>query len=72
MKSPIQILRVPAVEKRLGISRPTIYLWLDKDPTFPRPVKIGSYSIGWIEAEIDAWLEARIRASRPATEQVAA
>lgn len=69
MNSPIQILRVRAVEKRLGVSRPTIYRWLDNDPTFPRPVKIGSHSVGWVESEINAWLEARIRASRP---QVAA
>ncbi|WP_058034286.1 helix-turn-helix transcriptional regulator [Burkholderia pseudomallei] len=69
MNSPIQILRVRAVEKRLGVSRPTIYRWLDNDPTFPRSVKIGSHSVGWVESEINAWLEARIRASRP---QVAA
>lgn len=69
MKSPIQILRVPAVLKRIGIGRATLYRWLKEDPTFPRPVKIGSHSVGWIEAEINSWLEARIRASRP---QVAA
>lgn len=69
MKSPIQILRVPAVLKRIGIGRATLYRWLKEDPTFPQPVKIGSHSVGWVEAEINAWLEARIRASRP---QVAA
>ncbi|MDR6503564.1 prophage regulatory protein [Burkholderia ambifaria] len=71
MESPIQILRVPAVAKRLGISRPTIYRWLQHDPLFPRPIKIGSYSVGWIESEIDAFIEARIRASRPGEQATA-
>ncbi|WP_322051344.1 helix-turn-helix transcriptional regulator [Paraburkholderia bannensis] len=61
MESPIQILRLPDVEKRLGMSRPTIYRWLQKDPCFPRPVKLGSHSVGWVESEINAWLGARIQ-----------
>jgi prophage regulatory protein len=30
---------------------------------FPRPIKIGSRSVAWIEEEVDAWIEAR-RAQR--------
>jgi prophage regulatory protein len=61
MESPIQILRVPAVAKKLGISRPTIYRWLQQDPSFPRPIKIGSYAVGWLESELDAFIESRVR-----------
>lgn len=62
---PIHILRVPIVMKRIGIGRATLYRWIKEDPTFPRPVKIGAKSVvGFIEAEVDQWLEARIRASR--------
>lgn len=64
MSSPIKILRLRDVQTRIGISRPTIYRWLDSDPSFPRPVKIGSRSIGWIESEVNQWLEARILSSR--------
>jgi len=28
--------------------------------TFPKPVPIGTKAVGWIEDEIDAWIEARI------------
>jgi prophage regulatory protein len=33
---------------------------LEKAGRFPRHVDIGENSIAWVEAEIDAWLEARI------------
>ncbi|VVE15640.1 hypothetical protein PCO31110_02902 [Pandoraea communis] len=64
MNPPIRILRLKDVQQRIGISRPTVYRWLDKDPSFPKPVSLGSHSIGFVESEIDAWLEARVRASR--------
>lgn len=32
------------------------------DPTFPRPVKIGARSIGWIESEIDDWIKTKATA----------
>ena len=54
------ILRRPKVEKRTGLSRSTIYLLIKKG-TFPKPVKLGERSVGWVEAEVDAWLEGRIQ-----------
>ena len=75
MNSPT-ILRTSLVMKRIGVSRTTVYRWLNRnsscyDASFPRPVALGMNSIGWVETEIDQWLEARIRASRPG-EQTAA
>lgn len=54
------ILRRPKVEKRTGLSRSTIYLLIKKG-TFPKPIKLGERSVGWVEAEVDAWLEGRIQ-----------
>ncbi|TSE29335.1 AlpA family phage regulatory protein [Tepidimonas taiwanensis] len=70
-KSPV-ILRRKQVEERTGLSRSSIYARLrpnpkrpgDFDPTFPRPVQLGARAVGWVEAEIDAWLAARIERSR--------
>ena len=31
---------------------------------FPKPIKLGKRSSGWIEEEIDEWIEERIRESR--------
>ncbi len=55
------ILRLPDVKARTGLSRSTIYLRL-AEGSFPRPVSLGARSIGFVEAEIDAWVDERIRA----------
>ena len=59
------ILRLPAVKSRTGLSRSTIYLRIT-DGTFPKPVNLGRRAVGWVEAEIQDWLQRRIDASRKA------
>jgi predicted DNA-binding transcriptional regulator AlpA len=64
------ILRRRQVEVRTSLSRSAIYDRLDAnspryDPAFPKQVKLGSSSVGWLESEIENWLAARTRASRP-------
>jgi|TARA_R110002126_G_scaffold204488_1_gene351881 prophage regulatory protein len=53
-----RILRRPEVEARTGISRSTIYAWM-KEGTFPLPVKMGTRLVGWMEADIQAWVDAQ-------------
>jgi prophage regulatory protein len=57
------ILRLPTVKARTGLSRSTIYLRISEG-RFPRPVSLGSRAIGWIESEINTWLSERVAASR--------
>ena len=67
-----RILRRKQVESRTGLSRSTIYAKLrrnpkrpsDYDPTFPKPISVGAKAVGWIEAEVEAWLVAQINKSR--------
>lgn len=59
------ILRLPAVKATTGLSRSTIYLRVTEG-TFPKPVGLGSRAVGWLEAEIQDWLQRRIEASRHA------
>jgi prophage regulatory protein len=59
------ILRLPAVKTRTGLSRSTIYLRISQG-TFPRPVSLGGRAVGWLEAEIQEWLQRQIEASRKA------
>ncbi len=59
------ILRLPAVKARTGLSRSTIYLRVSEG-TFPKPVSLGGRAVGWVESEIQQWLEQRIEASRKA------
>ncbi len=35
-----------------------------QDHDFPEPIKIGARAVAWVEEEVDAWIEARIEASR--------
>lgn len=58
---PHQILRRRDVEARTGIGRSTIYLLISEN-RFPAPVRLGERSVGWVAAEIDAWLAERMAA----------
>ena len=57
------ILRLPTVKARTGLSRSTIYLRISNG-TFPIPISLGGRAVGWIESEIQEWLEERIEVSR--------
>jgi prophage regulatory protein len=59
----MQILRLPAVKSRTGLSRSTIYQRIAAR-SFPAPVNLGSRAVGWLESEIDTWLAARVDSSR--------
>lgn len=63
-----RILRLPDVKSRTGLSRSTIYLRLATGD-FPRPVRLGARSIGFVEAEVDDWISDRIRLSRETAER---
>ena len=58
-----KILRLPAVKEFTGLSRSTIYLRMANNE-FPRPISLGGRSVGWIEEDINEWLEKKIEASR--------
>lgn len=61
--SPLTILRRRQVEARVGLRRSQIYE-LMRRRAFPLAVRLGSRSVGWLEHEIEAWLTARVVASR--------
>ena len=58
-----RILRLPAVMAHTGLSRSTLYLRISEH-RFPAPIALGGRAVGWIEAEIQNWLEEQIQASR--------
>ena len=63
MNSVTSILRLPAVKSRTGLSRSTIYLEISRG-RFPHPISLGGRSVGWVDAEIDDWIQHRIESSR--------
>lgn len=59
-----QVVRIKVVVSMVGVSRSTIYDWINKksprfDPTFPRPIKLGSNSVGWLKHQVIEWIESR-------------
>ncbi len=60
---PTRFLRLPEVRSRTGLSRSTIYMRLELG-RFPRPVSLGERAVGWIEAEVEAWIRERVEERR--------
>jgi prophage regulatory protein len=63
-----RIMRLPAVKADTGLSRSTIYLRVSEG-TFPKPVSLGGRAVGWMEAEIQEWLQRQIEVTRNAATQ---
>lgn len=56
---PDRILRLRDCLEMTGLSRSTWHRKIKEDPTFPKPVRLGESAVGWIEAEVQDWIEAR-------------
>lgn len=65
---PDSVLRMRKVVDRLGISRSTIYDWMNPkspryDSTFPLPIKLSGKcshgAVGWLESDIIFWIQSR-------------
>jgi prophage regulatory protein len=55
------VLRISEICKKLGgCSRVTLWRTRQRDPSFPAPVEISPGVIGFLEHELDAWLEKKI------------
>jgi prophage regulatory protein len=54
-----RFLRLKDVMARTGLSRSTIYLGISKG-NFPQNINLGPRCVGWLESEIDGWIQARI------------
>lgn len=57
------ILRRRQVEARTGLSRSTIYERM-RQGAFPRQIALGAKSVGWLESEVEAWIDTQIDRSR--------
>jgi prophage regulatory protein len=53
-----KILRRCDVEKRVGLSRSTIYLLIAEN-RFPAPIRLSTRAVGWVEADVEAWIDSK-------------
>ena len=54
-----QILRFPKVMELTGLARSTVYHKIAKGH-FPPPIKLSKRASGWIETEVNDWIEEHI------------
>ena len=64
MTNQTKIIPLGAAKERTGCGRSFIYRAI-KDGTFPKQIRLGTRRIGFLESEIDEWIAARIKDSRP-------
>lgn len=58
MEQRERILRKAKLREMVGLSDVTIWR-LEKAKTFPRRVRLGGNSVGWLESEVTAWIAER-------------
>jgi len=59
----LEVLRLPDVCRVTGLCRSSIYQ-LEAEQRFPRRIKVGARSVGWIDQEVQEWLAIRARARK--------
>ncbi len=55
----VRIVRLKEVVRRTGVSRSRLYE-LMKAGLFPQRLKLGLRAVGWLESDVEAWIQARI------------
>jgi prophage regulatory protein len=66
-----RILRLPAVKSATGLGRSELYDKIRRGE-FPPQVKLGPKAVGWLESEVDAWIDQRVSERDGVTEPEAA
>jgi len=59
----VQILKRPQVSAGTGIPRSTLYAKI-QNGEFPRPIKLGARSVGWLASDVSEWIAAQVKKSR--------
>ena len=57
------VLRLPQVLKKTGLSCSTIYKWM-ADQKFPKQIELGGRTVGWLESDIEGWINQCLSKSR--------
>lgn len=59
-----RILRRPEVQNKTGLPTSTLYAMI-ADGRFPRPVKIGKRAVGWLEGQVESWINECVASETP-------
>lgn len=53
-----RLIRKPELLSMIGLSDTTVWR-MERDGRFPKRLRIGGNSVGWLESEITSWLRSR-------------
>ena len=59
----MRMLRIQELEDRVGVTRSTIDRW-ERTGRFPARRQLGEGAVGWLETEVDEWLQSLPRVTR--------
>lgn len=57
-----KVIRLPEVKNCTGLARSTIYKKM-AERSFPLTIALGPKAVGWLEQEIQEWIQDRVRQS---------
>lgn len=55
-----KILRLRDVKSQTGLSRSSIYAFIQKGE-FPKPIKLGPKASGWLAEEVQEWINNKLK-----------
>lgn len=58
-KQTIKLIRLKEVIQMTGLSRSSIYNYIDKN-RFPEQVSLGCRAVAWVESEVHDWIVQRV------------
>jgi len=65
-KQTTRLIRLPEVMHKTGYKKSWIYRLISEN-RFPKPIKLGSRAVAFIEIEVDEWISNTISNSRTAS-----
>ena len=63
ISNPSKILRLKQVKDATGLSRSHLYNMV-KTGEFPKPIKLGKRASGWLQSEVQDFIQVRVNESR--------
>ena len=55
----MRVLKLKDVLSKTGLGKTTLYKLISLSE-FPKPIGLGLRSVGWLESEIEAWIQEKV------------
>lgn len=56
----MKLIKLKQVMECTGLARSTVYKFM-AEGQFPKPVKLGVRMVAWVETEVHAWIEDKVK-----------